>query len=322
MDLTPRRRRAISTALAVLLALESVTAVGAAARTSINQPVGHALPAASPHGVVLAESSAGEPAAVAPQAGLHDSDVPVPIDEATRVPSVPGVVPTVPAVPGVVPAEPGDVREDGATPSAAARTARAAMPARTARRATSSPASSKAAPARTVRTATYRGRNHVWIPSLGISRPISLFPCERSRPPDNLVYRWGCAGANNLYLMGHAYSVIKPLHDAYVSGRLRVGMKAVYADAKGRVHVYAVKWWKVTRPTPSASWAWAAQGRPSMTLQTCVGANSAYRLVVRLVGSEGSGRVVLPARAPVSGGPTRPRRRWQPPAASHPRRSW
>ncbi len=273
MDLTPRRRRAISSALAVLLALESVTAVAAAARTSINQPVVHAMPEASPYGVVLAESSTGEPATVAPQGGLPDAGVPVPFDEPTNVP----------AVPGVVPAEPGDVREDGATPSAAARTARATMPERTARRATSSPASSKAAPSRAVRAATYRGRNHVWIPSLGISRPVSLFPCERSRPPDNLVYRWGCAGANNLYLMGHAYSVFKPLHDAYVRGRLRVGMKAVYADAKGRVHVYAVKWWKVTRPTPSASWAWASQARPSMTLQTCVGANSAYRLVVRLV---------------------------------------
>jgi sortase (surface protein transpeptidase) len=59
-------------------------------------------------------------------------------------------------------------------------------------------------------------------------------------------------------------------------------MKAWYADSKGRVHVYAVKWWKVSLPT-NASWAWAAQSRPSMTLQTCVGKNSKYRLVVRLV---------------------------------------
>ena len=83
--------------------------------------------------------------------------------------------------------------------------------------------------------------------------------------------------------MGHAYSVFKPLHDAYVAGRLAVGMKAWYADSKGRVHVYVVKWWKTTLPTTDASWAWAAQSRPSMTLQTCVGANSQYRLVVHLV---------------------------------------
>ena len=135
-------------------------------------------------------------------------------------------------------------------------------------------------------SADHAGRNHVWIPGLGINRSVSSFPCARTREPDNLVYRWGCAGANNVYLMGHAYSVFNPLHDAYTAGRLRVGMRAWYADSKGRVREYAVKWWKVTLPT-NAGWAWAAQARPSMTLQTCVGANSKYRLVVRLVEVDG-----------------------------------
>jgi hypothetical protein len=76
---------------------------------------------------------------------------------------------------------------------------------------------------------------------------------------------------------------MKPLHDAYVSGRLRKGAKAWYADPNGKVHVYAVRWWKVTLPTPDAAWAWAAQDVPSMTLQTCVGKDSRYRLMVRLV---------------------------------------
>jgi hypothetical protein len=129
----------------------------------------------------------------------------------------------------------------------------------------------------------YRGRNHVWIPALGINRSISSFACTRSRPPDNYIYRWGCAGTNNVYLLGHAFSVFKPLHDAYVGGRLKKGMKVFYADGNGRVRTYAVIWWKVTAPTTSASWAWAAQSRPSMTLQTCLGAHSEYRLMVRLV---------------------------------------
>ena len=129
----------------------------------------------------------------------------------------------------------------------------------------------------------YRGRNHVWIPALGINRSISSFACTRSRPPDNYVYRWGCAGSNNVYLLGHAYSVFKPLHDAYVGGRLKKGMRVFYADGSGNVRTYAVTWWKVTRPTSSASWAWAAQSRPSMTLQTCLGARSELRLIVRLV---------------------------------------
>jgi hypothetical protein len=126
-------------------------------------------------------------------------------------------------------------------------------------------------------------RNHVWIPALGISRSVESFPCSRTRPPDNFVYRWGCAGRNNLYLLGHAYSVFKPLHDAYVRGSLRKGMTVDYADASGHVQRYEIAWWQVVRPTGAASWAWASQPRPSMTLQTCVGANSEYRLMVRLV---------------------------------------
>jgi hypothetical protein len=141
----------------------------------------------------------------------------------------------------------------------------------------------KATAKSTPTASSYHGRNHVWIPTLGINRSIASFPCSRSRPPDNYVYRWGCAGTNNVYLLGHAYSVFKPLHDAYVAGRLKKGMKVFYADGNGRVRTYAVVWWKVTPPTTSASWAWAAQSRPSMTLQTCLGANSEYRLMVRLI---------------------------------------
>jgi hypothetical protein len=60
-------------------------------------------------------------------------------------------------------------------------------------------------------------------------------------------------------------------------------MKVYYSNGSGNARTYKVIWWKVTRPTASASWAWAAQSRPSMTLQTCLGADSAYRLIVRLV---------------------------------------
>ena len=156
--------------------------------------------------------------------------------------------------------------------------------------AAASPASASRAPSSTA--ASYHGVNHVWIPSLGISKGIQSFPCSRSRPPDAGVYRWGCAGANNVYLLSHAWSTFKPLHDAYVRGTLRKGMRVWYADGGGHVREFRVIWWKVTAPTTAASWAWAALPSPGMTLQTCVGANSAYRLMVRLdrVGwSEGAG---------------------------------
>jgi len=139
---------------------------------------------------------------------------------------------------------------------------------------------SRAAP--TVRAA-HVGRNHVWISSLGINRSVAYFPCTRKEPPANYVYRWGCAGHNNVYLMGHAYGVFKALHDAYVRGRLHKGMTVDYADGSGVVRRYAVIWWKVTPPTTAASWAWAAQSTPSMTLQTCVGSTGQDRLMVRLV---------------------------------------
>lgn len=129
---------------------------------------------------------------------------------------------------------------------------------------------------------SYQGRNRVWIPALGIARSTSFFPCTSKAYPGDRVYRWGCAGRNNVYLFGHAYSVFKPLHDAYVRGRLQKGMKAYYANGEGRVSTYKVIWWKVTTPD-KGGFAFAAQSKPSMTLQTCVGARSQYRLIVRLV---------------------------------------
>jgi hypothetical protein len=142
---------------------------------------------------------------------------------------------------------------------------------------------SKPATASSPTSASFQGRNHVWIPALRISQTIQSFPCSRSRPPDAGVYRWGCAGRNNVYLMSHAWSTFKPLHDAYVAGRMKKGMKVWYADGSGTVHAYRVSWWRLTAPTTAASWAWASLSRPGMTLQTCVGANSQYRLMVRLV---------------------------------------
>ena len=144
-----------------------------------------------------------------------------------------------------------------------------------------SPAATKAPAVRAPASASsrYSGTNHLWIPSLHISRPVLLFPCSRARKPDNFVYRWGCAGRNNVYLMGHAWGVMKPLHDAYLAGRLHKGMLAYYADGAGRVRTYAVTTWRLVSPADSA-WAIASQRVPSMTLQTCVGT---LRLNVRLV---------------------------------------
>ncbi|HET9852170.1 MAG TPA: sortase [Candidatus Limnocylindrales bacterium] len=129
---------------------------------------------------------------------------------------------------------------------------------------------------------TYQGTNHFWVPSLGMSYGVRWYACGRTTVPGNHIYRWGCAGRNNVYLLGHAWGVMKPLHDLYVRGGLRRGMVAIYADANGRVRKYKVTEWRVVRPTETA-WQTAAQPVPSMTLQTCIGKNSEWRLNVRLV---------------------------------------
>ncbi len=158
--------------------------------------------------------------------------------------------------------------------SVSAAPVRAAVATRTASTRSSAPSTSS--------SPSYRGRNRVWIPALGINRSVSWFACTSSAYPGNYVYRWGCAGANNVYLFGHAASVFKPLHDAYVRGSLRKGMKLYYADNAGNVRAYKVAWWKVVTPD-NGEFAYAALSSPSVTLQTCVGADNKYRLVVRLV---------------------------------------
>jgi hypothetical protein len=264
MDISPRRRHAIATVLAVFLAIESVSAVAAAADTSVAGhapepaagtsiaahalPVAaHALPAATPEGLVYAAS------------GTHQA--PVPTHPATVTPTAtPALTPTPRPTPKAAP-------RPTARPAAVAPATRVA-------------AKSAPKPAAAI---TYAGRNHVWIPSLGINQSVQSFPCSRTRPPDSYVYLWGCAGTNNAYLLGHAASAFRPLHDAYVAGRLKVGMRLWYANGAGVVHQFSVQWWRLTPPTTNASWAWAPQAVPSMTLQTCMGANNQYRLMVRLV---------------------------------------
>ena len=143
-------------------------------------------------------------------------------------------------------------------------------------------AASKAAAAAKAAAPAYVGKNHLWIPSLGLSRSVETFACTRKTPPANRVYRWGCAGKNNVYLFGHAWGVMKPLHDGYVAGRVKIGMVAKYADATGKVRTYRVTAIRIVTPDQVA-WAIASQPVASMTFQTCIGANSDRRLLVRLV---------------------------------------
>lgn len=140
-----------------------------------------------------------------------------------------------------------------------------------------------AAPATHAGPVVYAGRNHFWFPSLGINQAVYGYACDSSAPPGPQVYRWGCAGTNNVYLLAHAGGKFGPLHDAYVAGRLKAGMLAIYADSAGHVHYYRLEWVKVTAPLASSHWAWDPQAVSSLTLQTCLGAQSQWRIFVRFV---------------------------------------
>jgi hypothetical protein len=127
---------------------------------------------------------------------------------------------------------------------------------------------------------SYRGRNHFWFPSLGINQNVYSFPCSRSRAPGNVVYRWGCAGSNNVYLMAHDFGKFYPLYRAYKNGRLKKGMLAAYAGPNGRTHYYRLSFYRVVRPDGDVGWAYASTSRSALTLQTCVSGGK-MRLVVR-----------------------------------------
>ncbi|MFI5262149.1 MAG: hypothetical protein ACHQZR_06330 [Candidatus Limnocylindrales bacterium] len=138
-------------------------------------------------------------------------------------------------------------------------------------------------PASHTGSVVYSGRNHFWFPALGINQAVYGYPCSSSAPPGPQVYRWGCAGADNVYLLAHAGGKFAPVHDAYVGHRLKAGMLAIYADGAGHVHYYRLQWVKVTAPLASSHWAWDPQPVSSLTLQTCLGAQSQWRIFVRFV---------------------------------------
>jgi hypothetical protein len=167
----------------------------------------------------------------------------------------------------------------------AARSAAASVVGAAAATETLKPAAPKTTTAKTTTATTvYRGTNHMWFPALGINHSVTWYACSASYALSySAVYRWGCAGTNNVYLMAHAGGVFGPLYTAYYAGRLKVGMLVVYADGASHIHYFKLQWWRTTPPSGDVGWAYAAQSVSSLTLQTCVGADSSLRLIVRFV---------------------------------------
>jgi hypothetical protein len=107
------------------------------------------------------------------------------------------------------------------------------------------------------------------------------------------IYRWGCAGSNNRYLLGHAFASFQPLHDFVAARGVRAGTRALVGmpvfvrDAVGVLERYRVTWARVapvdTWGRTGDTWAWNATDEPALTFQTCFGARSEYRIIVRAV---------------------------------------
>jgi hypothetical protein len=267
-DMPAPRHSRLVTALAILLALESVTVVAARAAE-----IRDAQLSASPVAV-------SDPSAVARSTAATHASFAIARATAGLVGDVAALRAAVVVRPVAI--DPGPTSRE--VESAPAPKPPPAVAAATAVKVTTSPRSSgSTGGAAGAAASSFRGRNHVWSPALGIDKPVYSFPCTRSEYPGNVVYRWGCAGRNNVYLFGHAANVFAGLNRAYYAGTLKPGIKVHYADASGKVRTYSVRWWKVVYPTPDEDWAWASLARPSMTLQTCVGKNSEKRLMVRLV---------------------------------------
>ena len=105
------------------------------------------------------------------------------------------------------------------------------------------------------------------------------------------IYRWGC-GPGNRYLLGHARASFKPLHD-FVQARggspalkQLVGKTATYDPTHGPKVRYRVVWARIVGIAyfnrTFDEWASNATKRDSLTMQTCYGDHSQYRIIVRL----------------------------------------
>ena len=105
------------------------------------------------------------------------------------------------------------------------------------------------------------------------------------------IYRWGCAGDRNRYLMGHAFAGFEELHNFVAARGVTAGTRALVGlpvhlrTATGRLVVFRVTWARVASVKywgrTGDRWAWNETKLPSITFQTCYGARSEYRLIVR-----------------------------------------
>ncbi|HYO42662.1 MAG TPA: hypothetical protein VES19_05630 [Candidatus Limnocylindrales bacterium] len=126
------------------------------------------------------------------------------------------------------------------------------------------------------------------IKGIGLNVNVYRWSCDGSDLP-NRALRWGCTGANNQFIVGHAYGVFRPYYLAWKYKRFKIGMVATFTKPSGAVIRYRLAW---VRKVPKSYiyngqtgdvWAYGPTSTPSITLQTCWGATNLYRIVARWV---------------------------------------
>ncbi|MEP7379466.1 MAG: hypothetical protein ABI725_07905, partial [Chloroflexota bacterium] len=136
---------------------------------------------------------------------------------------------------------------------------------------------------------SFSGTSHFWYPAVDIDASWSWYGCDYGGPATFPmgVFRWGCGPASNIYMLSHAASTFKKIRTAFHNGTLDVGQTVWYSNAQGDVTKWEVRWIRrVTAQYLNATagdWALNDSPTPIMTLQTCDGAQSQLRIIVRLV---------------------------------------
>lgn len=126
------------------------------------------------------------------------------------------------------------------------------------------------------------------IRGIGLDVPVYRWSCDGSDLP-NRALRWGCTGANNQFIVGHAYGVFRPYYLAWKYKRFKVGMVATFTKPSGALSRYKLVWVRLVPKSyiwngmTGDVWAYGPTSTPSFTLQTCWGATNAYRIVTRWV---------------------------------------
>ncbi len=219
--------------------------------------------------------------------------VPLALTQApTEAPATPGPTPTPRPDPTAIP-RPDPTAIPRPDPTATARPRQTAEPTAAPTRApdpTARPSATPApAPKPTAAPATYTGASHFWYPALNIDADWNWYGCDYgggSTLPMG-VFRWGCGPASNIYLLSHAASTFSKVRKAFHDGTLQVGQNVWYSNAQGDVTRWEVSW--IRRVTDdylnatASEWALSDSPTPIMTLQTCDGAQSQLRIIVRLI---------------------------------------